>query len=144
MVIPDHLFEPIRKIQDTVLICPPVISQWAAVGAMKAGADYCREKLKTTTQVRQIVLNQLKAVKDLVTIPQADGAFYLMLKVHTNTDPMTLTKHLIEDHKVAVIPGITFGLDNACHLRIAYGALKKQTAAQGIGRLAKGLKQIPG
>ncbi len=32
MVVPRPLFEPIRKIQDTNLICPPVISQWAAVG----------------------------------------------------------------------------------------------------------------
>jgi len=142
MVIPEHLFEPIRKIQDTVLICPPVISQWAAVGAMKAGTDYCREKLKTTTEVRQIVLNELKAVKDLVTIPQADGAFYLMLKVHTDLSPMALTQRLIEDHKVAVIPGMTFGLEDACYLRIAYGALQEQTAAEGIARLVKGLKQI--
>ena len=35
MVIPERLFMPVRKIQDTVLICPPVISQWAAVGAMR-------------------------------------------------------------------------------------------------------------
>ena len=37
MVVPRALFEPIRKIQDTNLICPPVISQWAAVGALEAG-----------------------------------------------------------------------------------------------------------
>ena len=144
MVIPDHLFEPVRKIQDTILICPPVISQWAAVGAMKAGADYCREKLLATTEVRRIVLNELKAVKDLATIPQADGAFYLMLKVHTEMSPMALTQRLIENHKVAVIPGMTFGLDNACHLRIAYGALEKSTAREGIARLVKGLQRILG
>lgn len=144
MVIPEHLFEPVRKIQDTILICPPVISQWAAVGAMKAGARYCKEKLQTTTEVRRMVLNELRAVKDLVTIPQADGAFYLMLKVHTKMSPMALTQRLIEDHKVAVIPGMTFGLDNTCHLRIAYGALQKQTAAEGIGRLVSGLRSISG
>lgn len=142
MVIPDHLFEPIRKIQDTILICPPVISQWAAVGAMKAGAAYCKEKLQATTEVRKIALDELQAVEDLVTIPRADGAFYLMLKVHADLDPMTLTQRLIEDHKVAVIPGMTFGLQTGCNLRVAYGALKKQTAAQGIGRLVEGLKQI--
>ena len=142
MVIPNHLFEPIRKIQDTILICPPVISQWAAVGAMKAGPDYCREKLKTTAEVRQTVLNEIEALKDLVAIPQADGAFYFMLKVHTDLPPMALTQRLIEDHKVAVIPGTTFGLENDCNLRIAYGSLQKKTAAEGIGRLVAGLKQI--
>jgi aspartate/methionine/tyrosine aminotransferase len=33
-VIPDHLFGAVNKVQDTVLICPPVVSQYAAVGAM--------------------------------------------------------------------------------------------------------------
>lgn len=144
MVIPEHLFEPIRKIQDTVLICPPVISQWAAVGAMKAGAAYCKEKLQATTEVRRIALDGLKAVEDLVTIPRADGAFYLMLKVHADLDPMALTRRLIEEHKVAVIPGMTFGLQTGCNLRVAYGALKRQTAAEGIGRLVKGLRELPG
>jgi len=90
MVIPEHLFEPIRKIQDTILICPPVVSQWAAVGAMKAGPNYCRGKLQTTTEVRQIVLNELQGVSNLVTIPQADGAFYLKLWVHTGLEAMEL------------------------------------------------------
>jgi aspartate/methionine/tyrosine aminotransferase len=30
-----------EKIQDTILICPPVISQYAANGALKAGKSYC-------------------------------------------------------------------------------------------------------
>ncbi len=142
MVIPEHVFEPIRKIQDTILICPPVVSQWAAVGAMKAGPNYCRGKLQTTTEVRQIVLNELQGVSSLVTIPRAEGAFYFMLRVHTDLDPMELTKRLIEEHKVAVIPGTTFGIEHGCYLRVAYGALHKQTAKEGVGRLGRGLKEL--
>ena len=44
MVIPERLFRPIRKIQDTILICPPVISQWAAVGAMRVGPVLLRRE----------------------------------------------------------------------------------------------------
>ena len=55
---------------------------------------------------------------------------------------MELVKQLIEEHKVAVIPGMTFGMENKCYLRIAYGALQKDTAAEGIGRLVEGLEQI--
>ncbi|MHC4207043.1 MAG: pyridoxal phosphate-dependent aminotransferase, partial [Planctomycetota bacterium] len=51
-------------------------------------------------------------------------------------------RQLIERHKVAVIPGMTFGMQDKCYLRVAYGALRKDTAAEGIGRLVKGLKQI--
>lgn len=142
MVIPEDLFMPVRKIQDTILICPPVISQWAAVGAMQAGIDYCRQKLHMTTEIREILLNELNSIKDLVTVPPADGAFYFLLRVHKDLDPMKLVKKLIEEYKVAVIPGTTFGMDKKCYLRVAYGALEKETAAEGIGRLVRGLKKI--
>ena len=142
MVIPEHLFEPIRKIQDTILICPPVVSQWAAVGAMKAGHSYCWQKLEIITEIRRICLNELAGIADLVTVPPANGAFYFLLRVHRNADPMELVRQLIERYKVAVIPGMTFGVEDKCLLRIAYGALQKETAAEGIGRLVEGLKTV--
>jgi len=142
MVIPERLYMPVRKIQDTVLICPPVISQWAAVGAMEAGWRYCEEKQQMTAEIRRIVLDELDDIADLVTVPRADGAFYFLLRVHKNTNPMGLARQLIEEHKVAVIPGMTFGMEDKCYLRVAYGALQKDTAARGIGRLVEGLAQI--
>ncbi len=142
MVIPEHLYMPVRKIQDTILICPPVISQWAAVGAMKAGRQYCRDKLVTTSGIRRIFLNELDGITDLVTVPRADGAFYLLLRVHRDLDPMELVRRLIEEYNVAVIPGMTFGIEDKCTLRVAYGALQKETAIEGISRLVKGLKNI--
>jgi len=144
MVIPEHLYMPIKKIQDTILICPPVISQWAAVGAMQAGAAYCRQKLQMTIEIREIFLNELNSIRNLVTVPRADGAFYFLLRAHKDLDPMKLVKRLIEEHKVAVIPGMTFGMEDKCYLRVAYGALRKKTAAEGIDRLVGGLKSILG
>lgn len=142
MVIPERLFMPVRKIQDTILICAPVISQWAAVGAMKAGRSYCRQKLQMTAEIRRICMDELNGIADLVAVPPAYGAFYFLLRVRKNLDPMHLVRQLIERHKVAVIPGMTFGVEDQCLLRIAYGALQKETAVEGIGRLVKGLKQI--
>jgi aspartate/methionine/tyrosine aminotransferase len=121
MVIPERLFTPVRKIQDTILICPPVISQWAAVGAMSAGRVYCDTKLHVTREVRRLVLEKLCEVNDLVAVPRADGAFYFLLRV---------------------IPGTTFGIRDQCLLRVGYGALEEQTAAEGISRLVQGLRQI--
>jgi len=142
MVIPEHLFEPVRKIQDTNLICPPVVSQWAAVGAMGAGRTYCQNKLKVTTGIRQLVLDRLHEIDNFVTVPEARGAFYLLLRVRTDQAPMELTRRLIEEHGVAVIPGTTFGIQDQCLLRVAYGALEKDTATVGFNRLVQGLKQL--
>jgi len=142
MVIPEHLYMPIKKIQDTILICPPVISQFAAAGAMRAGADYCRQKFQMTTEVRRIVLDELKTIPDIVTVPRADGAFYFLLRVHKDMDSMELVRRLIEQFKVAVIPGETFGTKDKCYLRVAYGPLQKDTAAEGITLLVAGLKEM--
>ncbi len=144
MVIPEGLFEPIRKIQDTNLICPPVVSQWAAVGAMEEGREYCREKLVRTAKVREIVLDALGRIGDIVTVPRADGAFYFLLRVHEGVDSMELAKRLVEEYRVAVIPGMTFGMESGCYLRVAYGALEERGAAEGIGRLVEGLRGILG
>ncbi len=154
MVIPESLFVSVKKIQDTILICAPVISQYAALGALKAGAAFCREKLEAIAQVRAVVLSELEQLKDLCDVPRADGAFYFLLRIHTERSPMELTERLIREHGVAVIPGTAFGMDPnglpgnddglsaACYLRVSYGALQKQTAASGIARLVKGLRTI--
>lgn len=144
MVVPEHLFEAVRKIQDTILICPPVVSQCAAYGALKVGSAYCKEKLGTIVETRKIVLEELGEIADIVTVPPADGAFYFFLRAHSDIEAMVLVERLIRDYKVAVIPGNTFGLREGCYLRVAYGALEKETVAEGIGRLVNGLRNIVG
>ncbi|MEN9225133.1 MAG: pyridoxal phosphate-dependent aminotransferase [Thermostichus sp. DRC_bins_24] len=147
MVIPEALFMPILKIQDTNLICPPVISQYAALGALQVGSSYCRERLGSLMAVRQVALQAFQTLGDRVEIPTAQGAFYFLLRLRTEWSAMAVVEHLIREHRVAVIPGDTFGLasgDHTCYLRVAYGALEQQTAATGIGRLVEGLRQLLG
>jgi aspartate/methionine/tyrosine aminotransferase len=93
-------------------------------------------------QVRQVVLNSLNRLQGLCSITPANGAFYFFLKVNTQMDAFELVKRLIQEHKVAVIPGTTFGMDDGCYLRVAYGALQKETAKEGIERLVQGLQNI--
>ncbi|MEP0754219.1 pyridoxal phosphate-dependent aminotransferase [Trichocoleus sp. Lan] len=142
MVMPKHFLIAVKKIQDTILICPPVISQYAAFGALQAGVGYCKEKLEAIASVREIVLNECDHIQHLCTIPPADGAFYFLLRVHTKLPAMDLVERLIREHGVAVIPGTTFGMEDGCYLRVAYGALQKETAAEGIGRFVRGLSAI--
>jgi aspartate/methionine/tyrosine aminotransferase len=141
MVIPKHLLIPVKKVQDTILICPPVISQYAALGALQAKEDYLKNHIGAIAQVRQVVLN-LNSLQDLCTIAPANGAFYFFLKVHTTMNAFELVERLIREYRVAVIPGTTFGMDDGCYLRVAYGALQKETAKEGIERLVRGLQGI--
>jgi aspartate/methionine/tyrosine aminotransferase len=142
MVIPQHLLVAVKKIQDTILICPPVVSQYAALGALQAQSEYLHTQIGAIAQIREIVIDALKPLEGLCSIAPADGAFYFFLKVNTQMDSFELVKRLIQEHQIAVIPGTTFGMKDGCYLRVAYGALQKDTATAGINRLVKGLHRI--
>ena len=142
MVAPEHLYTAIKKAQDTILICPPVVSQYAAAAAMQVGSAYCREKLRAMTATRRVVQSSLNELSDLLTLPRSDGAFYFLLRVHTDMDAMTLTERLIQEHHVAVIPSTAFGVTEGCYLRVAYGALNEEVAGEAGGRLSRGLRHI--
>src|SRR5216684_217632 len=137
MVIPQSLFVSVKKIQDTILICAPVISQFAALGALQAGAAYCRQKLDAIVEVREMVWQELQRLGGRCAVPRADGAFYFLPRIHTSLGPLELTERLVREHGVAVVPGTAFGMEEGCHLRVAYGALEKQTTVEGIGRLVR-------
>lgn len=144
MVFPAALESALRKTQDTLLICPPVISQFAAAGALSAGAAFVRENLRGIADVRAIVQRELAplAAAGICEIPAAQGAFYFLLRIRRELRPLELAERLIREHGVATIPGTAFGLDHGCHLRIAYGSLQKETAAQGLSRLVAGLRRL--
>ena len=142
MTYPDHLASAMMKSQDTILVCPPVVSQVAAQAALEVGRSYCQPHVRQLAEVRDIVVAKLSALAPLASVPAADGAFYCLLKVNTAMDPLALAERLIREHRVAVIPGSAFGMTDGCYLRVAYGALEKNTVAEGIGRLVGGLRDI--
>jgi aspartate/methionine/tyrosine aminotransferase len=139
MVYPEHLAGAMIKSQDTMLICPPVASQFAAIAALDVGRSYCEPHVRELAEIREIVVRRLSSLAPLADVPTADGAFYCFVKVNANVDPMILAERLIREHRVAVVPGPAFGMTKGCYFRVAYGALQKETVAEGVGRLVDGL-----
>ncbi|HET6386864.1 MAG TPA: pyridoxal phosphate-dependent aminotransferase [Armatimonadota bacterium] len=142
MVFPASLTNSIKKIQDTILICPPLISQYAALGALDAGRDYCDKKQQVISEARTTALLALQELSDICDTPAAEGAFYLLIRVRTELSPMELVKRLIEQYGVALMPGDAFGLTDGCSLRIAYGALQPGATAEAVHRLTTGLRAL--
>jgi len=144
LVVPGHLFDDMMKVQDTVIICAPAVSQAVALEALAAGRGYCLRRLSAIARVRERMLTALSRIPDLVTVPPSRGAFYFLAKIHTSMDALPLAERLVREHRVAVIPGETFGIGKGCHLRISYGNLASETALEGTRRLVRGLIDIVG
>jgi len=144
MVYPEALGAAMMKSQDTILICPTIAAQVGAAAALRVGRAYCAPHVTELAAIRNIVVSELSKLAPLASVPAADGAFYILLRVNTTVDPLVIGERLVREHKVAVIPGTAFGMTDGCYFRVAYGALQKATVAEGIGRLVTGLRAILG
>ncbi|MGR8951561.1 MAG: aminotransferase class I/II-fold pyridoxal phosphate-dependent enzyme, partial [Gammaproteobacteria bacterium] len=142
LVFPDRLAPSLLKIQDTNLICPPLISQFAAAGALETGSAYCRNRLPELAEKREHVISRLQSLQDLCEIQEPEGAFYQLLKINTEKNDLDLVKALIEDFKVAAVPGSAFGLTDGCSLRLSYGMLDAENLDTALGRLINGIRDL--
>ncbi len=109
-------------------------AQYGAIAALESSQD-CVE------QMRQAFVKRRHRIYDLVnTIPgiscnQPDGAFYMFVNISKiSSSSLEFCNSLLEDHNVAVIPGVAFGADD--HIRISY-ATDLATIEKGMARLER-------
>ena len=142
MLIPKQLFPSLRKVQDTVLISPTIISQYGAIGAHRAPYSYIQDKIAEIRQSRKICINKFNNSHLLQRPASSEGAFYLFIKLNTNENDFYIAKQLIKRYQVATIPGSAFEAQGGSYLRISYGALTNETVTKGIDKLIQGLASI--
>jgi len=142
MVIPNHIFTSLRKVQDTVLISPTIISQYAAIGAHQSAYSYIENKIREIKRSRKVCLEALNQTNLLASPAKSEGAFYIFAKLKTKQDDFSLAKALIQQHGIATIPGSAFKAGDGCYLRISYGALTSDTVTEGINILIQGLSKL--
>ena len=142
MATPPELVPALRKIQDTNLICAPLPIQAAAEAALQVGSGYCLSFVRPMNDVRKLVLSALGTLGDRISASHSLGAFYVFARLETKLSDTVLLRRLIEQHRVAVIPGSTFGQSDGTYIRIAYGALQKETVEAAMDRLCEGLRSL--
>jgi aspartate/methionine/tyrosine aminotransferase len=140
MVVPESLWNAVNKIQDTLLIAAPSISQAAAAAALAAGRAYASAHLPALDRRRRAVFEALSPPEIPCVIPAAAGAFYFFLRVPTRIDALTCCERLIREFGVAVIPGSAFGDATGCSIRLSYGAVEQPIVEEGVRRLVAGLR----
>jgi aspartate/methionine/tyrosine aminotransferase len=137
VVYPADLAEAMNKVQDTNLICAPVISQLLALESLKLGRRAIEPELQSLASVRHKVHESLAALDGLASFPRTQGAFYVVLRLPGVSDPHAFIRTMVERHRVAVIPGFAFGLSDtreANYQRLSFGSLDPATVAEGVQR----------
>ena len=123
------------KIQDAMIICAPVISQMAALGAVHNDWDYPQSFHADLLQRRAALLDGVRAVSQLHWTP-TNGALFGFVKVDGCTDSTQLAESLLEEAHVVTLPGISFGRSGEGYLRLSYGSVGVAEVIEAMRRLS--------
>ena len=155
-VVPAQLSPGLAQVQDTVLICPPRLTQRAAVAALAAGAVWCRPRVARLAALQQHLVDAVAEARagglPLRLLAEPDGAFYGLLALEPEAsqrlsaggvDGRTLMRRLASEHGVAGVSGDAFGLDGHA-LRLSTGMVDGPTLAVALQRLFGGIGALLG
>ncbi|MGW4774027.1 pyridoxal phosphate-dependent aminotransferase [Nocardia sp. NPDC004278] len=132
---PPELIRPALRIRQFTTICPTTFAQLGAAAALEE-ADADREAMRQEFERRRSAALDLLTQQNLLSPGQPHGTFYLYLSYPERLGPSDeIAWELLEEHRVAVVPGTAFGADSGKHaLRISY--------ACGIEDLREGLTRV--
>jgi aminotransferase len=113
------LVNAIGKYHSNAILCPPTISQFAGIEALKNGDDDIKHMRDEYDLRRRYVVDRLNKMGLPCAIPQ--GAFYAFPSIEaTGLDSLTFCQQLLEKKRVAVIPGVAFGPAGDRYIRFSY------------------------
>lgn len=121
------------KLQEAFVACVSGFSQLASVEGLEGSQDSVHKMCAAYKKRRDLVIEILKENNLYKYTP--GGAFYLLIDISsTGMDSKEFAYRLLEEKKVAVAPGSTFGNVTKNYIRISF--------ASSVGDIKRGLQKI--
>lgn len=137
---PSDFIQKLNMLQGHLTSSVCSIAQWAAVGAMqRASADVI--KMREQFQKRRDIMYGLISQLPLITAQKPEGAFYIFADISRCPlpDDVAFCKALLEEAKVAVVPGSAFFAPG--YIRFSYSC-SEETIRKGMYRIKNFLSQM--
>lgn len=119
ILAPDYLITCIRDINEGICFSAPSVSQRAAIHALRLKEKiqpYIVEEYKKRVQYAYERINQIPGM----TVMPPKGSFYLFVNIKkTGLSSTEMSKKLLEEAHVLVVPGNAFGKSGEGFVRIA-------------------------
>ncbi len=132
---PKEIIEQMIKIHQFAIMCAPTTSQYAAIEALKNGDEDVAQMREAYNQRRRYLIHAFKKME--LDCFEPYGAFYVFpcIREFKMTSEEFATR-LLQEEKVAVVPGTAFGDCGEGFLRISY-AYSLDRIKIAIGRIEK-------
>ncbi len=145
---PQPLIQAMAKIQSQSTSNPTAVSQKAAVEALTGPQDCVRQMVREFDRRRRFMVYRLNEMEG-IRCYDPGGAFYLFPRVDaffgrkagkTPIQSATqLADYLLEEARVAVVPGEPFGSPN--HIRLSF-AVSMEEIEEGLNRIEEALSKL--
>lgn len=138
---PGALIEAMMKIHQYAILCAPIMAQDAAIEALENG-DAAMKRMREEYAMRRNYITA--ALNDMgLPCPMPRGAFYVFPDIRpSGLGSREFSLRLLEEKKVAVVPGPAFGSCGEGFVRCSYatGLGQIKIAMQRMGEFVAGLK----
>ena len=116
---PKEIIEQMTKVHQYAIMCAPTTSQYAAVEALRNGDSDVAEMKEAYNNRRRFVVSSLREMG--LSCFEPLGAFYVFpcIKGFGLTSDEFATR-LLQEEKLAVVPGTAFGDSGEGYVRISY------------------------
>ena len=132
--------EIMNKIHQYVIMSAPIMSQYAAIEALKNGYDDVLMMKADYLKRRNFLVNRLNRMGLKTNIPH--GTFYVFCNIkNTNLSSEEFCEELLKKYKVACVPGNAFGPSGEGFARISY-AYSIDHIKEAMMRLEKFIKDL--
>ena len=116
---PAAIIQQMTKIHQFAIMCAPTVSQYAAIVALQECDDEVRKMVDEYDARRRIVVDGFNKMGLHCFNPE--GAFYVFPCIRsTGMDSETFCEKLLQEEKVAVVPGSAFGESGEGFVRVSY------------------------
>lgn len=132
LAAPEWLVKKITALQSHTSSNPASFAQPGAMAALQGSQEPVEKMRRKFAERRELVYELLTDIKGVETF-KPHGAFYIFPDIsEVGIDSMTFAERILEEYKVAVIPGKPFGMDQ--NIRLSY-ACDEDTIKETCKRL---------
>jgi aspartate/methionine/tyrosine aminotransferase len=114
------------------------VAQRAALAAIEGSQDCVRQMVKKYARRRDLLINGLNRIQGISCI-KPESTFYAFPNISSfGMSSWEFARHMVENHKVAMVPGSIFGENGAGFVRISF-ATSSANLEEALKRIEKGV-----
>jgi aminotransferase len=132
---PAEILAAMRKVHQYTIMSAPTIAQYAALEALEHGEEAVEEMRARYDRRRRLIVEGLNNIG--LTCFEPKGAFYAFPSIAvTGMADEEFSERLLQEERVACVPGSAFGTCGAGHVRCSYATAYDQIE-EALERLAR-------